>query len=41
VLDAIASRNADEAADLMRSLVTSAQHDIRRERRQTGSRTSS
>jgi DNA-binding FadR family transcriptional regulator len=37
VLDAIASRNPDEAAALMRSLVTSAQHDIRRERRQTGS----
>jgi DNA-binding FadR family transcriptional regulator len=41
VLDAIASRNADEAADLMRSLVTGAQHDIRRERRQTASRSSS
>lgn len=40
VLDAIASRNPDEAADLMRSLVTSAQHDIRRERRQTGARPS-
>jgi len=33
VLDAVASRDADAAADLMRALVTSAQHDIRRDRR--------
>lgn len=39
VLDAIASRDADEAAALMRSLVTGAQHDIRRDRRKAGDTT--
>jgi GntR family transcriptional regulator, galactonate operon transcriptional repressor len=33
VLDAIVARRGDEAASLMRTLVTGAQHDIRRDRR--------
>jgi DNA-binding FadR family transcriptional regulator len=33
VLDAIVERRADDAFDLMRALVTGAQHDIRRDRR--------
>lgn len=35
VLEAIESRDAEEASRLMRELVRSAQHDIRRERRST------
>lgn len=35
VLDAIVARRGDEAAELMRTLVTGAQHDIRRDRRQS------
>jgi GntR family transcriptional regulator, galactonate operon transcriptional repressor len=33
VLDAIVARRGDEAASLMRTLVTGAQHDIQRDRR--------